>query len=113
MLALEGETIVIRRGTAAASGRRNDGGTDWTDPVDTEVAGCLIAPRSTSENLDGRTGVIVGVTVYLPAWADITSADRLVIRGELYDVNGEPGVWTSPGHPECDGIEVAAKRSEG
>jgi hypothetical protein len=113
VLDLPGETVTVRRGTPAAPGRRNDTTTDWTDPVDTAVEDCLVAPRSTSENLDGRTGVIIGITVYMPAGSDVAATDRLVIRGDEYDIDGEPGLWTSPGHSFVDGIEVAAKRSEG
>lgn len=112
MLGLGGETVTVQRGTVT-SGRRNDTAIDWTNPTVHTVAGCLIAPRSTSENLDGRQGVIVGVTVYMPTGTDVLATDRLVIRGKPYEIDGEPGDWRSPLHPICDGIEVAAKRTEG
>lgn len=113
MLDIDGESVIVRRGTVTASGRRNDTTVDWSDPTDTPVSDCLIAPRSSSEDNDGRTGVIVGVTVYMPTGTDVVATDRLVIRGVEHDVDGEPGDWRTPEHPECDGIEVAAKRTEG
>lgn len=113
MLDIAGETVTVRRGTVTATGRRNDTTTDWAEPTDTDVPDCLIAPRSTSEDHDGRSGVIIGVTVYMPSGTDVLASDRLVIRGDEYDVEGEPGDWWTPQDPICDGIEVAAKRTEG
>lgn len=107
-----GETVTFIR---AAPGGVDDNG----DPVAgtetrTEVERCSVVPRTSSEVTDqGRQGVIVGLTVYAPASAVVGPHDRLEVRGELYDVDGEPGYWVSQrtGHPA--GWEIAAKRVEG
>jgi len=110
---LDGETVTVRRGTQTATGRRNDTTTDWTDPAEHDEPGCLIAPGASAENHDGRDGVTVDLVIYMPAGADVLAADRLLVRGDLYDVDGEPAVWTSPDHPHIDGVVVGANRSEG
>lgn len=113
MLDLPGETVTVQRGTQTSTGRRNDTTTDWSTPAEHDIADCLIAPGSSLENHDGRDGVTADIAVYAPAGADVLSTDRLIVRGEPYDVEGEPAVWSSPGHYEVDGVVIAANRSEG
>jgi hypothetical protein len=84
---------------------------DWDNAVPTVVENCVIAPRSSSEvDEPGRTAVIVGLTVYLPAGATVTAHDRLLVRDDTYEVDGEPGRWRSPATGRTAGIEVALRR---
>jgi hypothetical protein len=87
---------------------------DWTDPDELDIGGCAVAPRHSGEDTtDGRQGVIIGYTVYAPAGADVLPTDRLVIRGDTHDIDGLPGVWTSPFTATTEGVEIAAKRVDG
>ena len=69
---------------------------DWTKATEADVAGCSIQPASTSLTMDGRVlGISDGLTVYVPASADIQAGDRIVANGETYVINGEPRRWPS------------------
>lgn len=78
---------------------------DWvTDPVQRiDVRGCIVAPRfiaggqDPSAALDSkeRQGVLVGLTVYMPAGTDINRSDEVEVRGQRYTVEGEPFLWVS------------------
>lgn len=55
-------------------------------------------PRPSSEPVqDARNAVTTGWTIYLPAGADVTARDRMRVRGEVYDVLGDPAAWADAG----------------
>ena len=84
---------------------------DWDSATSTVIHGCAVAPRSSSELTDpGRLAVIVGLTVYLPAGSVVSPQDRMLVRGDLYEVDGEAGVWVSPFTGWSPGVEVALRR---
>lgn len=107
------ETVIrLRAGTT--SDRYNSAVDDWTDPDELEINSCAVAPRLDSEDrTNGRQGVIVGLTVYAPAGADILATDRVRVRGDDYEVDGEPGDWRSPYGTANGGLEIALRRVEG
>jgi hypothetical protein len=87
------------------------------DPVpgtgmSTDVGGCSVQPRTTTEATDGRDTVISGLIAYVPAGADIRATDRIVFRGVTYAVDGDPGYWddlsATPDH-----LEVPLRRVTG
>lgn len=87
---------------------------DWDNATESAVTGCIVAPRHEGEDHeDGRQGVIVGFTVYAPAGADILATDRLTIRGDDHEVDGEPGAWVNPWTEITEGIEIHAGRVDG
>lgn len=87
---------------------------DWSAATETVIEGCAVAPRSSSEVDDpGRTAVIVGLSVFLPAGSVVSPHDRMLVRGETYEVEGEPGVWRSPFTGWTPGVEVALRRVAG
>jgi hypothetical protein len=68
----------------------------------------LVAARSAQEAFDPRApAVIVGLTLYLLD-TDVVplASDWFTVRGERYEVDGEPHRWGSAG------VEVAVKRAE-
>lgn len=70
---------------------------DWTNPTVTTVTGCSVQPASTSLSQDGRVlGIMDGLTAYLPPGTDVKAGDRIGFNGEVYTINGEPRVWSSP-----------------
>ena len=70
---------------------------DWSNPDRLEIKGCSVQPVSTGLSQDGRVlGLFEGYTVYMPPGADIKAGDRIEYDGNVYTINGEPKVWTSP-----------------
>lgn len=103
--------------------------TTTTDPlgnktettVTYEWGPCAVAPRYATESTDPNApALIVGKTVYGPpldvdpADLSIKAADRLVIDGEDWQVDGEPGNYTGSGRNPFTGwepgLEVPVKR---
>ena len=82
-----GEVVTVRRPGAPTQDRN---GNDIPGaPVDTDVAGCAVAPRFAGDATEqGRQGVIVGMTIYFPSGTDVRATDLLVVRGNpLADVS--------------------------
>jgi hypothetical protein len=106
-----GETVTVVPGPVAFD--------QYGDPVNPtrtggNITGCAVAPRySTEPTARGQQGVIVGLSVYAPAGSDILSTDLLTVRGNLYQVEGEPAEWINPYTGHNFGIEVAVKRAVG
>lgn len=100
--------------------RQNPGGHDeygdpieWT-PTTLVLDGAFTAPRESSEITDrGRSGVIVGLTLYAPVGADVLHMDQIDVDGVLYDVEGEIGTWIHPRTGWDAGIEAALRRAIG
>lgn len=101
-----GVTVTVRSVTSSDDGLGNT--------VDTVVESawgpCAVAPRYATESTDPRVPpVVVGVTIYGPS-RPLDGNDRLVINGLEYQVDGLPGVWSSPFTGWAPGMEVPAKR---
>lgn len=82
--------------------------------VEVEIPTLGIAPRVSSEfNEPGRNAVIVGLSVYFPRGTDVKASDGFRVRGEVYEVDGEPGDWRNPFTGVARGIEVALSKVTG
>lgn len=111
-----GETFTRLRAPADDVDRYGNPTLDWdSDDVDSlDLPGCSFAPgRGTEDRQDLREGQSITGTVYAPAGADVDALDRLVIRGDTYSVDGEPGAWTSPFSGASRGVEISVRRTEG
>lgn len=98
---------VIRQGTVDRYGDRQPG-------AEVEVAGCAVFPRTSTESLDGRDTVVIGLTLLPPASADIKATDKVRLPdGATYQVVGEPGPWSSPLTGWAPGLQVALERVTG
>lgn len=92
-----------------------------TDDAAVEIDGAVVSPRSASgthlsaETSEvGREAIIVGLMLFLPAGSPAPEpVDRMHVRGEDYDVVGEPGVWKNPWSGRERGVQVALERTEG
>jgi hypothetical protein len=105
-----GETVTLLRSTVTGQ----DGyGNDVRTETEVEVAGCAVWPRGSTEQTAGRATVIVGLTAVLPPGTAVAATDRMRVRGLVYAVDGEPGVWTSPLTGTEAGTEVALTRVTG
>jgi hypothetical protein len=110
-----GETVTRLRATTVTdpySGEET--GKSWTDPNIALIEGCAFNPGDSTEPLqDARQSVITRPTVYAPYNADIAAADRLVVRGTTYEVDGRPLPWKSPFTGWTPGLEIKLKDVEG
>ena len=104
------ETVTIQVATAGTDDYNNPT-LDWADPTETSVPGCLLAPRST-DDLDGGQAARFDATLYAPTGTTIGAQDRIVVRGTVYEVVGDPMDWT-PGYGRHGGVEVRVARVVG
>lgn len=108
-----GETVTVRR-AATTTDRYGNTVRDWTSVTDTDVDGCAVAPNGAPETTsDGREAAVERLTIYMPVGSDVEATDRVVVRGDVYDVDSEPSAWTSPYSGTARGVEVTARRSQG
>jgi hypothetical protein len=79
----------------------------------TSVAG-VFAPGSTSEDLLGRGATAyTTATLYLPVGTDVRRTDRVEVRGTVWEVDGEPVEWRSPGTGRRAGLQVNLRAVKG
>lgn len=89
-----GTTVTIQRASTTTDRYGNTIPGPYVDVED--IDGCAVAPRESSEDNTNRTALVVGVTVFAPYGADVRKADRCVIDGRTYQVEGEPAAWSHP-----------------
>lgn len=110
-----GETVTRLRATMVLDPYSGENGEpSWDDPDELDISGCAFDPGGSSEALDlARNVVTTQPKVYAPAGSDIAAADRVVVRGVTYEVDGNPALWRSPFTGWEPGLVVALKSSEG
>lgn len=110
-----GETVTRQRGAAVTdpySGAAT--GLDWTTPNELDIEGCGFNPGSSSEPVqNARSAVITKPEVYAPTDADVLPGDRLVVRGDTYEVAGRPQRWVSPFTGWAPGLVIQLDLVEG
>lgn len=107
-----GKTITILRDSPGGLDEGNDPVASTT--TSTDIAGCGIAPRYSSESIEkGRNGVIIGFTIFAPYGSDIFFTDRIKIDGVVYLIDGDPANWSNPFTGSTPGMEIAVKRAVG
>lgn len=107
---MQTETVTRLRGTAVMdpySGEES--GLSWATPDELDLTTLAPAePRPVGERLDlARNSVVSGFTLYLATDADVTAADRMRVRGRVYEVDGDPALWLGRG------LVVQTKAQEG
>jgi hypothetical protein len=106
-----GETATVLR---AGTPTRDPYGNDVPgDDVATDYKGCAVWPRVSSEDVQARDQVIDGLYVLFPSDADVLATDRVQVRGQVYLVDGEPGIYRSPLTGTHLGPQVALTRVSG
>lgn len=70
-------------------------------------------PGSSSEPRQGNDRVIVEPTLYVPAGLVMASRDRVVARGDRYEVEGETREWVHPTDATRRANVVTLRRADG
>ncbi len=110
-----GETVTRLRATPILDPYSNEvTGTDWATPDELDIAHVAVEPRPSSEPVqDARNAVVSGYTLYPPYACDISPADRVRVRGEVFQVEGDRADWRSPYTGWTPGSVVQTKRVDG
>ncbi len=109
-----GESVTIQTPGSTSTDRYGNTTADWSNPTETVVDGVAVAPRHDRENPgDARSAVIVGYQLLMPATASVDAHSRVVVRGEVHEVDGMPGLWRHPMSGWEPGVEVLTRRVEG
>jgi hypothetical protein len=100
-----GVTVEVWRATRARFG-------DVARAHHHDIAGCVLAPRYSTEATDNQNRVIVGFSLYGPFGADILADDRIRTPwdGNFYDVVGEAAGYQNPFTGWEAGVEAALQR---
>ena len=90
-----GETVTRLRATTVTDPYSGEAtGLDWSSPNSLAILGCAFNPGGSTEPVqDSRNAVITKPEVYAPVDADVLAGDRLVVRGDTYEVDGRPSDW--------------------
>jgi hypothetical protein len=114
---INGESLRVLH---AGSPEQDEYGNDIpSPPTEQTVHGCAVWPgtaasdRASKELVGERNSVTYGLVVFLPAGVVITPADQVIVRGALYEVDGEPGAWRSYLTGTVAGTQVSLRRVEG
>ncbi|MCW2904923.1 MAG: hypothetical protein JWO67_7188 [Streptosporangiaceae bacterium] len=107
MSRLGGHTVTVVR--PAGKDRFGD---PLSGVIETDVAGCYVQPRTSTEQTDQRDTVITGLIVFMPPTADVLATDKVRWLGGLYQVDGDPARWADV-HARSHHIQVALRRVEG
>lgn len=90
-----GETVTFYAQVAGAADRYGVPAYTW--PTGVAVAGVLVAPGKSSEGSETiREDVDTACTLYrLPYGVTVGPYDRVVVRGETWQVAGNPARWSN------------------
>ena len=89
-------------------------GSTWTNAPELPIIGVAVEPRPSSEPVqDARNATVSAFTLYLPPDSDITPADRVIVRGVVYDVDGDTADWVNPFTGANPGMVIQTKRVSG
>lgn len=89
-------------------------GDDTYTSLSTVLNNVPVAPRGVSvETQDMRDTVFVGLSIYVPFGTVVNAVDRFIVRGQTYEVEGQPVSETSPFTGWSPGMAVALRKVTG
>lgn len=110
-----GETVTRLRATVVTdpySGEATE--LSWVNPDSLDIPGVAIEPRPQPELVtDARNAVVSAFTLYAPFGSDVKAADRLRVRGDVFEVDGDVADWRSPFSGWEAGTVIQTKRVDG
>ena len=84
------ETITIEH-PPVETGEYDDWGDPITTPAHQETVKGWYEPRSSSEDVAAKDQQVDGYWVYLPRGVPLEPQARVLVEGDWYEVDGEPG----------------------
>lgn len=109
----QGEPITrVRR---EVSGTDAHGNPSYAD-VEATIEGGWLAPEKDSREPreSGRDAVVTSPALFFPgARPDLRADDKVIVRGEKYEVEGDPSDWRDPFGSDLGGLVVTLRRAEG
>lgn len=90
-----GERVTIHH-PGTVSGETNAYGSSEPGPGTDEVVVVAVAPGATSEQTVAQSTVSVAFTLYVPAGVTVEADARITVRGDTFEVHGEPAEWSNP-----------------
>lgn len=99
------ETVTLVR-AAQAPDRYGTLRPDWSNTTSSEIRGCDVQPISTEEAGGAREYASTHVRLYAPGHPNIRATDRIIWRGETYEVDGAPAKWFDSGNPHHSEAEL-------
>lgn len=112
---MRGETVIVLTGTAVTDPYSGEtSGLSWATPTEVSVPNVMCEPRPSGEPVqDARNAVTSGFTLYVrkrPIMPTITPQNRVRVRGDEFDVLGEPSDWRLD---EFGGLVIQTERTVG
>lgn len=102
-----GESVTRERRVQSGTDRYDNPTYTW---VSTSLDGAAFDPGGSVEPVEvGRASVITTPKLYFRSAVDLTAADRVIVRGRPYTVQGDPAVWVSPWSGRTSGTVVELK----
>lgn len=109
-----GESVDVLTAGVVADPYSGEASEDWDSSTEVRVDGVAIEPRPSTEPVqDARNAVTSGFTLYMPASTAVTPANRIRVRGEVYEVLGDPAAWRNPFTGWAPGLVVQVGRTAG
>ena len=107
------QSITVHRYTLGAADAHGNAAESWVADVAPTLVHA-VAPGASAEALQtGRDVSRVAWTVYAPTGTVVAARDRIVWRGDLYFVNGEPRDYTFGPFGRFGGVVIELRRTEG
>jgi len=83
----------------------------WSAPVDAKAY--AFDPGGSYEPFyTGREKVITTPTLLAPYSLEVSAQDRITVRGNLYEVSGDPSYWENPAGKKL-GVSIPLKKVAG
>ena len=108
-----GEPVTRRRQQQTGTDRYGNPVYGDVDTVLEERAG--FDPGGSREPVEvGRTQTVTTPKLYFRRqFPDLTPSDKVIVRGVIFDIQGDPADWRSPYGSDVGGLVVELKRAEG
>lgn len=113
MITFVGEPVTRRRQQQTGEDRYGNPVYGLVDTVLPERA--AFDPGGSREPVEvGRTQTVTTPKLFFPkAYPDLNETDQVVVRGEVFAIEGNPADWKSPFGSDVGGLVVELKKAEG
>lgn len=99
--------------TRTRNGVDSDGNDVYTDTPTDVLGGCVIWPRGSSELVQGVDTTITGLWLLFPPGTQVSATDRVIARGDTWEVDGDAQQHRSPFTGRIPGVLVAVTKVRG